>query len=183
MKALLPYGFLIVALVAAPAFADVKVGQSYQTRVNLHADGNRKTLFSMNYQLGGGMIPVCSDVKITKVKKKYIQFTWQDALYTLKYDGHTKKAGITLQNFADDWFAEKCDKSKMATLSKLDKQGIASGEPIVGMTKQGIIYAMGRPPYHATPSTDALTWMYWMNRYKRKAIEFDAKGKVINIRL
>jgi outer membrane protein assembly factor BamE (lipoprotein component of BamABCDE complex) len=51
------------------------------------------------------------------------------------------------------------------------------------MTRQGLIYAMGRPPIHANPNLDSDTWMYWLNRFKRQAIDFDDNGLVEEIRL
>ena len=50
------------------------------------------------------------------------------------------------------------------------------------MTKEGILFTMGRPPIHANPSLDTNTWMYWANKWGRKAIDFDDKGIVKAIR-
>jgi outer membrane protein assembly factor BamE (lipoprotein component of BamABCDE complex) len=67
-------------------------------------------------------------------------------------------------------------------LSKIDQDGIAAGRAQVGMTRQGVLYAMGRPPFHANPSLDSSEWMYWRNRFGKTAVQFDESGKVTNVR-
>src|SRR6185295_5150050 len=66
------WSFLLVATgicVASPSFADLKKGDKLQTIANLHPDMGHRVLFTLNYQLPG-LIPVCSDVRLTKVSKK-----------------------------------------------------------------------------------------------------------------
>jgi len=70
----------------------------------------------------------------------------------------------------------------MKSLSKIDQEGIASGRAQADMTREGVLFAMGRPPFHANPSLDAPEWLYWRNRFVRTAVQFDEKGIVINIR-
>lgn len=174
---------LVAMMVCMPTLADVVKGQSYELMANLHTDGQRNRLYAVNYQLNGKMIPVCSKVTIKKVSKKRISFVWNGADYTFEWDRNLKKAGVSLQQVANGFFGAKCPKAKIAKMSKLDKAGIESGLPSVGMTKEGILIAMGHPPQHANPSLDATEWMYWLNRFKRKAVVFDAKGKVKQVRL
>lgn len=101
----------------------------------------------------------------------------------MKYDKHTRKSGVSFQDVLGDFFGEKCDEDKVKSLSELDRKGIRKGIPYEGMSRQGILFAMGRPPRHANPDLEAATWMYWLNRFKRKAIDFDEKGVVEEVRL
>lgn len=73
-------------------------------------------------------------------------------------------------------------KAKLNKLGKVDKDGVTAGRPSIGMTKDGILFAMGRPPVHATPNLDANYWLYWQNRFGKIGIQFDDKGKVSEIR-
>ena len=66
----------------------------------------------------------------------------------------------------------------MDHLSDLDTKGIAEGRAYIGMTKNGVRMAMGYPATHRTPSLDANTWIYWTNRFRSVAIEFDDLGTV-----
>jgi len=171
---------LIVAWVASAGAADIKEGDKLQTLSNLHQE--KQEIHSINYQLPGGRIPVCADVTVKKVSKGSMTFVYSDAEYEFVLDKHTKGADISLQQAAQAYFGPKCDEAKMKSLSKIDQEGIASGRAQVGMTREGVLFAMGRPPFHANPSLEVPEWMYWRNRFARAAIEFDEKGKVTNIR-
>ena len=71
---------------------------------------------------------------------------------------------------------------KLDAFSEQDQKGIAEGRAYVGMSKKGVMAALGYPAMHRTPSLDANTWVYWTNRFKTFAVEFDDKGLVNNIR-
>jgi len=45
-------------------------------------------------------------------------------------------------------------------LTAEDEQGIGQGRAMVGMTKQGVMIALGYPAKHRTPSLDGNTWAY-----------------------
>ncbi|MFL0809530.1 MAG: hypothetical protein K6L76_03875 [Agarilytica sp.] len=172
----------LFVLIAPVAFGEIKKGDKLQTIVNLHPDMNKRLVYSMNYQMPG-LIPVCSDVTITKVKKKVIEFDWEGMGYILKWDKHTRSAGVSLMQVAEGFFGSECDKKKIDSMSEVDIQGIRLGQPKVGMSREGIHIAMGRPPYHANPSLSAYRYTFWLNRFKKKAVEFDENNKVINVRL
>jgi hypothetical protein len=60
-------------------------------------------------------------------------------------------------------------------------KGIEEGKAYPGMTREGILTALGYPATHRTPSLDAGTWVYWTNRFGTLAVEFDAKGNVTKV--
>ena len=66
-------------------------------------------------------------------------------------------------------------------MSKIDQKGIKRGKPIVGMSKEGILLAMGRPPVHATAALEDDIWTYWVNRWAKNLLEFNEQGKLIKI--
>lgn len=184
MKKLFTVCFMLTALFAGQsALAELKKGETYQTLTNLHPDPVKRVMYAANYQLQGGMIPVCSDVKLKKVSKKAVVFTWKDIDYTLKWDRSSKKAGIPLKAVSESFFGKTCPSKKIAKMNKVDKEGVKTGIPKVGMSRDAVLIAMGPPPKHANPDLKASTWMYWLNKFKRKAIEFNSKGKVSKVRL
>ncbi len=68
-------------------------------------------------------------------------------------------------------------------LSDVDRQGIEAGKAMVGMTKQGVMIALGYPAAHRTPSPERNnSWIYWKGRHNTYAVEFDNSGKVVSIR-
>ncbi|MFT2091834.1 outer membrane protein assembly factor BamE [Paraglaciecola sp. 2405UD69-4] len=161
----------------------IKEGATLVTLVNLHPDNKRKILYAVNYQLNGTMIPMCSEVTIKDVDEKEVEFVYNNVTYTYLWDKHTRKAGESLLQNMSNFIDTSCDEAKVASLSTVDQEGIKEGKPKVGMTKEGILFAMGRPPIHATPSLDSETWMYWLNKFKKQAIEFDENDIVTEIRL
>ena len=66
-------------------------------------------------------------------------------------------------------------------LSDVDRQGVKEGKALVGMSKQGVMIALGYPAKHETPSTDQNRWTYWKGRMANYAVEFDNNGKVTSV--
>ncbi|MEN8126644.1 MAG: hypothetical protein ABFR90_02445 [Planctomycetota bacterium] len=57
-------------------------------------------------------------------------------------------------------------------LSEVDRKGISEGRPYEGMTKKGVMIALGYPCPHDTPSPDFDTWKYWANRFGNYYVTF-----------
>lgn len=68
-----------------------------------------------------------------------------------------------------------------AGLSKIDQQGIREGKALPGMSKDGVLAALGIPPTHKTPSLEGNAWTYWKDRFRTLVVEFE-NGKVSTIR-
>jgi len=66
-------------------------------------------------------------------------------------------------------------------LNAQDQEGIKAGRAIVGMTKQGVMIALGYPAKHRTPSTDLNSWIYWKGRFNVLTVNFGQDGKVASI--
>ncbi|WP_455210737.1 hypothetical protein [Kaarinaea lacus] len=175
--------FAALATLATGAYAEdieTLVGQpGVYTLTNLHPDENRAKLFSVNFQQAG-LIPLCTEVEILEVRRKRIDFKVKDSGREYKYLHH-KTAGEDVKTNAVRYFGKECNKDKVAKLSAKDQEGIAQGKALVGMSKQGVIYAIGYPPLGATPSTDASTWKYWFNRFNTFAVIFSADGIVTQV--
>lgn len=63
-------------------------------------------------------------------------------------------------------------------LSGVDQKGIKNGEVYRGMSKKGVLVALGYPAAHRTPSLDSDTWTYWTNRFDTIDVHFSDSGKV-----
>lgn len=139
------------------------------TLVNLHPDEKRMKLYSVNFQQDG-LIPVCTQVNIVDVTNKNLTFkiSSTDKQYTL-----TKhKSSPDFSKYLSNYFGTECDSSKIKKLSTLDQQGIKDGVVKVGMTKEGVKYAIGFPPEHKTPDLNNSEWLYWKNRFNTFKVEF-----------
>lgn len=66
-------------------------------------------------------------------------------------------------------------------LSAVDRQGITAGRARPGMSKQGVLIALGYPAPHMTPSLDENHWVYWKARRGSYAVLFDPDGNVTRL--
>ena len=69
-------------------------------------------------------------------------------------------------------------KVSLKSTSEKDRKGIRDGKAYIGMTKKGVMTALGYPAAHRTSSLDNNTWVYWKNRFSTMVVEFDGNGKV-----
>ena len=58
-------------------------------------------------------------------------------------------------------------------LSEIDQKGISEGKPYEGMSKKGVMIALGYPCPHKTSSPDVDVWYYWGNRFNPYAVNFE----------
>jgi hypothetical protein len=148
------------------------------TLVNLHPDEGRRRLYSLNY-LQNALIPLCTKVKILSYSSQQMTFRLVDSGREYAYLLHTATREPFDKNL-DRFFGKSCDKTKVASMSKEDRDGITAGLAGRGMTKGGVVLAIGDPPEHATPSLEANAWRYWKGRFDTVIIHFE-DGKVVRI--
>jgi hypothetical protein len=178
LAALLSAALTIGGVAAAADDADSLVNASgVYTLTNLHPDNENNRLYSVNYQLPF-LIPVCTEVKITKIKKKRMNFTVVESGREYDYNWHKKATPGGLKGNIVKYFGTECPEEEIKALSEVDQEGIKKGRVQKGMTRRGLIIAMGYPPEHVTPDLEADEWMYWMNRFNRTAVIFGADGTV-----
>lgn len=67
-------------------------------------------------------------------------------------------------------------------LTPLDLEGVKAGKAMVGMTKDGVLTALGYPAQHRTPTLQSNEWTYWKNRFTTLVVVFDNGGVVTAIR-
>lgn len=160
-------------------FKDLIKADTVYTLVNLHPDEERRRLYTVNYQMPA-VLPVCTEVNLTKLKRKALYFQVPSrSNREYEYIKH-KSLPDAFDVHLGQIFGKTCPKDKIAKMSKLDRDGIKAGRPLVGMTKAAVVIAMGPPPSHVTYSTDLDEWMYWQNRFGRLRVEF-SNGKVSRI--
>jgi uncharacterized protein YcfL len=67
-------------------------------------------------------------------------------------------------------------------LSEVDQEGIRMGKATLGMSKEGVMIALGYPDKSRTPSTDLDTWVYSKGRFNMLTVTFSQDGKVGSMR-
>jgi hypothetical protein len=98
----------------------------------------------------------------------------------ISYEFHKERMGMTIDEYVK--LITSPNQVSLKGLSQKDQEGIRLGKAMVGMTKKGVMMALGYPACHKTPSLEDGVYVYWQNRFKTLAVEFDSKGKVIRIR-
>lgn len=165
---LIAAGTFWAASATAQDFESLVKAEGVYTLVNLHPDPENKRLYTVNYQQPG-LIPVCTPVTITKLTRKAMIFEADGQEY--EYLLH-KTLPIDFQEHLAKFFGTDCPKSKVANLSERDREGVDLGRAVPGMSREGVLIAMGPPPSHAN-SLDANQWTYWQNRWGKMRVEFD----------
>jgi hypothetical protein len=178
--AALAFSSLACAGSAPPHAFDALLGSpGVVTLANLHPDEQRSRLFAANYQQGG-LIPVCSEVALLDRNGKRLVFSVKATGRQYEYYYHEKAAAEPFPDHLARYFGKSCPRDEIAKLPAIDRKGIEQGKALVGMSKRGVVLAMGYPPRHVTPSLDADRWVYWTNRMNRIAVTFQ-DGRVSGV--
>lgn len=159
-----------------PSLDYLQPGAVVQLQYNLHPDDVHRRVYNTNYQLPT-LLPRCTPVTIVNFNKKRITFRLDSGVqYSWLFDKHVR--ADRAKHFGQ-FFVPQCD--DLSALSEVDQQGIALGRAIVGMSKQGVLYAMGLPPDHKTPSLDMDLWTYWRNKFVSTTVRFE-NGAVVEVK-
>ncbi|MCG8667981.1 MAG: hypothetical protein MI867_01085 [Pseudomonadales bacterium] len=149
------------------------------TLLNLHPDMTSPPRFSAVNWIRPALLPMCTSVTILEVTKKVAKIKNNETGVVYNYFYH-KAAAEPFSDHLKRYFGTECKSDRVAKLSKIDRQGIEKGKALKGMTKEGVIFALGYPARHVTPSTEADTWKYWKGRFDTMNIYFE-NGKVSQI--
>ncbi len=67
-------------------------------------------------------------------------------------------------------------------LTPVDMDGVRLGRALPGMTREGVLTALGFPAQHRTPVLTAPEWTFWKNRFTTLVVVFGPDGLVASIR-
>ena len=169
-------GFLAAGSVQAME-PDEMVGQEVYTLTNLRPDEQNQRLYVVNYQQPG-RIKVCTKVKIEKLNRKKMIFRIAESNRKYEYLHHRKAAPEGFDENIKKYFGPECPQAEIDAMSAVNKEGIEKGRTKVGMTRRGVIIAIGYPPEHVTPDREYDEWSYWMNKFVTHRLVFGDDGKV-----
>lgn len=160
------------------AGVDLLKAPTVYTLTNLHPDEVRRRLYAVNFQQPG-LIPRCTVVRISKLRRSAMNFVVVEGTREYEYLNHDAAA----EPFNDHlvrFFGSQCE-SDPTGLNDADLAGIRRGVVLPGMTRRGVILAIGYPPRHVNPSIEFGDWTYWRHRYDRFIVRFDEKDLVVSI--
>ena len=173
----------LFVIFSSPVFAEDEIRYN---KYNIHAqtkDGVKAKASYANYTNPGEghvILPPGTELTITDKSRKSFTFTYDAGQKKVKYEFHQSRMGMSLDEYLDKITAKQ--PPSLDELSKLDRQGVAEGRALVGMSREGVMTALGYPATHRTPSLEASTWIFWKNRFSTLAVEFDDAGKVKDVR-
>jgi len=132
---------------------------------------------------GHVLFPVNTAVRVSafsrwKAGRGFFMTTVDDGR-KISYGFHKQRMGMSIDEYVKRITSP--NKVSLKEFSKKDREGIRLGKAMVGMTKKGVMTALGYPACHKTPSLEDSVYVYWQNRFRTLAVEFDSKGKVIRI--
>ena len=183
-KALVLCLILIFGISMTSCSHKVNVSGTRHLKCNIHAQASghdTKASYANWTDPGPGhlIIPVNSEVTFSGFRKGFVITTLNDNRKTY-FEYNANYMGMS-----DDQYISLISSPTPVSVDKLsdsDKKGVKEGRASVGMTKEGVMMALGYPAGHKTPSLESNIWVYWQNRWKTIAVEFDENGKVKNIR-
>ena len=180
----------LACLLAAPALSAPLAGcggPSYVVEgngptylmTNLHPDARRR-VYSVNYSSPprGTLLPICTPVTIERIRGREIVFRADTNGMRYSYVLH-RSTRVPIEDHVQRYFGTQCPDISM--MSPEDQAGIQNGQVYQGMTKQGVVMAIGYPPEHRTPTLEGDVWMYWATKSNRFEVYF-TDGVVSGIR-
>jgi len=139
-------------------------------------------IYSINYKKGA-LIPAGTrvvGVNLVGGGKPRVDFTWeaQGGRYSIHFQPKFHP-GITLNQFASRYLTPADLAGLTEGLDEQEKLCVSRGVVTAGISKKAVLVAYGYPPEHVTPSLDNDRWYYWVNRFMKKELAFDAQGRTI----
>lgn len=187
LKRILSLSVLIICLFVNPLVSESRskfiIEGPVFLKVNIHYQDNGKDCKASyaNYTnpgQGHKILSVNTPVQIKKWKKGFIIVDTK-ANTDILFEYNEPRMQMSVEEYLNKiTSASEIDLDK---LSDADRKGVKDGLASVGMTKDGVMMALGYPATHKTPSPDSNRWIYWTNRFGTIAISFDGNGIVTEI--
>ena len=196
-------GFLVAALVAVGLTAGAPVcraGDVAYTKYHIHLQEEVSRKGEKSYQAsysgwvapgaGHALLPAGSAVKYDaggKAFRKGFTLIVQDPAKAglgndkIFFEFDSKRMGM-----GEDEYARMITSPSPVALdgfSAKDREGIKDGKAYRGMTKLGVMTALGYPAAHKTPNPDKDgSWTFWKDRFRTLVVEFNSQGIVEAVR-
>lgn len=163
--------------------ADLPNGGIVYNKYNIHAFKNHRDI-KASY---ANWVDVGLGQMIFPPNTKFQVEDWEGGFLLTKVDSgekiffayHAERMGMDVTDYIT--LITSPSPVSLAGLSPLDRQGVDEGKALQGMSKDGVMTALGYPAVHATPSLSADRWTYWRNRFRTMFVDFDAAGKVESV--
>ena len=176
---------VVMGVVGLLVLTTVASAQDLYLKYNVHTQVDRANVLKGSYanytNPGDGhvIIPAGTEINITRQTRRGFFFTHDFSAQEAFIEYHQGNMGMDMDAYID--LITSTSPVNLSRFSDVDQRGIKEGRAIVGMTREGIMTALGYPAAHRTPDLDASRWIYWQNRFRTLAVDFDADGRVSSI--
>jgi hypothetical protein len=163
-------------------------GKTFYTTANIWYEQPDR-IDSTNYHYGT-ILPIGTKVKITEVNDTtpvistmdsemsdlFIRFADETGKsYKIIFMSRHARPGMSVLDYFKQYFSENdpmAEGGSFKSLTADEQKKVKAGEIASGMSKKAVIMAYGYPPGHRTPSLDLDRWVYWVNYFKTRAVNF-----------
>lgn len=135
----------------------VDTQSAYFLQTNLRLHGRNAT--SINNWRSRTVLPICTQVQIQAARGRRVTFVANGQ--RMRYTVH-RSSRLPLEVHLQRLFGTACPNT--AAMSAADQTGVQQAQPFVGMSRAGVIAALGYPPDSRTPNLEAAEWTYWGQR-------------------
>ncbi len=163
----------------APAKADGGVYSRYNIHYYVRGSSNLASYANYTDCPGHGFLPHNTKFRVGSWRNGFSLTAVDTGMRILFEYKSANMAGMSVREYIDT--ITSTAPVSYNDLNAQDQEGIKAGKAIVGMTKQGVMVALGYPAKHRTPSTDLNTWLYWKGRFNMLTVNFGQDGKVESI--
>jgi hypothetical protein len=157
-------------------------GETVYARVGMHFDakGGKYLGASTNYVQVPKFVPAGTaftfDSASLRRRSTILAMTGEDgATYEIEFV--PKHSLMPLGEWIDRQFST-APVELPADLTELERDAIATGKIVNGMSRAAVFLAVGYPPQSINPSLEDTTLNYQRNRFARRAVVFDANDQV-----
>lgn len=178
----LKYIYCLIMLTVISLFCSVinAASQTMYTAQNIWYQKPEKIMI-INHQ-AGKILPVGTEVKKITARdgrRPYIKFvTVNDDKQFVIYITKKYYKKTSMEDFKNRLFTTKNFSQLTEGLTPSEIQGIKAGKVYDGMSKRAVLINFGYPPEHKTPSLDSTKWVFWKNRFKSVAVNFNSQNLV-----
>jgi len=184
LKRILSFSILAACLFINPivsSSSDYIIEGPVYSKVNIHYqcnDRDCKASYANYTDPGAGhqILPVNTPVKVKKWGRKGFILVNAKNNSEIFFEFSESRMKMSEEKYLNKITSPS--KVSLDTFSDADKKGIREGKLGFGMSKTGVMMALGYPATHRTPSLDSNTWIYWTNRFTTFEVNFNDKGLV-----
>ena len=152
-----------------------KSGETYYTKYNFHYTAEKGTPWGSVANLtkppAHKILPYGSPVKIKSWKSGFSLIAPESGKTINVVSKKKYLKGKSLSEYL--YLILSTTPVSYTDLSAIDQKGISEGRPYNGMSKKGVMVALGYPLPSKTASPNANTWYYWENRFDNYPVKFE----------